>query len=80
MKLNELTVSLQLDIILSYKVRQVPMQMVVASVAFMQLVSNDRADTAIPQELHTLLVTLANAAAVYKLKVLKIKFTNQLIM
>ena len=69
MKLNELTVLLQLDIILSYRVRQVPVHMVAASVVFVQLVSDDRAYWAIPQELHKLLVTLTNVAAVYKLKV-----------
>ena len=51
------------------------MHMVAASVVLMQLVSDDRADRAIPQELHKLSVTLANVAAVYKLKVrIKNKF------
>ena len=37
-RLNELPVSLQLDVILSYRVRHVPMHTVAASIAFMQLV------------------------------------------
>ena len=64
---NELTALSQFDMILSYMPRHVPIHRVFASVAFMQAVSDSRADRAIPQGVQ-MSVTVANAAAIYKIR------------
>ena len=51
--------------ILSYRVRHAPVHMVVASVAFAQVASDSRADTAIPQGPHVVLNTVTSTAVVY---------------
>ena len=53
---------------LSYRVRHVPIHMVFTSVAFMQVASDVRADTAIAQGLHKVSSRLMYVAGVYKLK------------
>ena len=65
MKLNKLTALSQFDVILSYRVRHAPVHMVVASVAFAQVASDSRADTAIPQGPHMVLNAVTSTAVVY---------------
>ena len=61
---NELTALSQLDMILLYKVWHVPIHTVLASVAFPQVASDDRADRAIPQDPHMVSTKVAYLAAV----------------
>ena len=60
----ELTALSQLDMIVSYRVRHVPIHTVLASVAFPQVASDDRADRAIPQGPHAVSTKVAYPAAV----------------
>ena len=73
----ELTALSQLDMIVSYRVRHVPIHTVLASVAFPQVASVDRADRAIPQGPHAVSTKVAYPAAVCVWKAsLKLKLRN----